>query len=1492
MSKSSTASNSKLPPQLPTKSAWARGPPPVATSRSQSPAPSTPTTPNTPGPAVHGNHSRRPSTLGQGASVKEGVSIPRNAPAAAKAGGSGVTFGSIDNAGAPISSSPAAAPAVKSGDVTKFGSVSVNGEAAKSVITNRPQAPSASSSTAPSTASTPATTAPTSTPSPAPKLNKRDISKLFQGPSVAAPPHASTPSPAESTASPASRPSNLPHANAPAFVPPPFTPGGLRAGQNGTPPGGPPRSPSYTRPMANGQNGNVPGRPPSGPNAGVPQAMPSPRMGQHPPPGQPAGMPPMGPWGPYYAYPYGMPPPPPGSEGMYQYPQPPSWGMPPQGMPPHHQQQPGGPPQGMPMSPHKPPSGLQTPSTPTLAHASPVAQHPPPQQSNLTSPPPTPSTSNSSRLNGAAGAFVPKKTISLKSSDGKPVDLDSLRRNVGPSPVSATPQSPSVDKIQHTRTPSRPVVRMETPEQKKEREAAEEEKAKKEREAKEKEEKAKKEAIEKKEREEREKKEKEERERKEAEEKIAREKEEAERKAKEEAEALEKAKKEEEERKRREEEELAAKVKAEEEAKAKEAEEKKAAEEAAAAKAKADEEAKAKAAAEPAPAPAAEPEKEEGEIVEEKKATEDKPGPLRVETALPSPETRRRPGPLNLKDVGKNIPQPLPSALATARIIDDISSIAYPEGILSPKIELNVNASKGKFKYDRDFLLQFMAVCKDKPDNLPPLDAIGLEPSDQAFGMTRGGSGRRASGMQTPSRSNNPIGLGFGPIGKAGMGNFAMPTGAASKLSSEERFAMASRSASTSGAGMPRAAPPLSRTSSQGGPGGGDRRRTRSSRGHARDNNRQSTIQQPPANMQPPLEPVAPLEATANRWTPASMKRGATVDQDSPELVDRKVKALLNKLTMERFDSISDQIIEWANKSEKEKDGRTLIQVIRLVFEKATDEATFSEMYARLCRKMMEQISTKVQDDGILNNEGKPFAGGQLFRKYLLNRCQEDFERGWAAKDAAAAAAAAKATEDAAVKEAANKAKESGKADDGEEFELYSDEYYAAAKAKRRGLGLIRFIGELFKLQMLTERIMHECIKKLLGNVENPEEEEIESLCKLLSTVGSIIDTPKARAHMDVYFSRMKELAKSKNVNSRMTFMLQDVIELRSNNWQPRNKVAAPTTLSHVHEQAAKDRAAADNHAAMNRSNPMQRGGSRRGDNRNEGPVIGPDGWAIAGSGSGAPRAPPKAGDLSNFGKINKQQPMTFGPSGVFAKGKKDGPAGSVREGSVSRTASVSRNMFDMLSGTDAPEAPVATKSSRPPSRKPSVDLSQAGASDAPMQRRKLNLLPRSKPVEEAAKPEEEGDEEGEEEQEEQAGPSMSEEEAKRKIDEDIKELFSIQSLDEAESYFTSLPAEYHWQLVDKMCNKGIDGKASETQLVTDLLTRAHEKSLADIEAFEKGLEPLAEFIDDIAIDVPKAFDIFAGWMRATGISADEERRARIAEKLPEGKDKLLGMLA
>jgi translation initiation factor 4G len=142
------------------------------------------------------------------------------------------------------------------------------------------------------------------------------------------------------------------------------------------------------------------------------------------------------------------------------------------------------------------------------------------------------------------------------------------------------------------------------------------------------------------------------------------------------------------------------------------------------------------------------------------------------------------------------------------------------------------------------------------------------------------------------------------------------------------------------------------------------------------------------------------------------------------------------------------KILDIAGQSCTETDGRTLRQIIQLTFEKATDEP---EMYALFCRKIMAMIDPNITDPAVLNNDGQPLTGGQLFRQYLLNRCQEEFERGWKVN-------LPPKPEDHAT---------------GKEAELLSEAYYNAAKAKRQGLGLVHFIGELFKLNMLIEKIMY-----------------------------------------------------------------------------------------------------------------------------------------------------------------------------------------------------------------------------------------------------------------------------------------------------------------------------------------------------------------------------------------------------------------------------------
>ena len=52
---------------------------------------------------------------------------------------------------------------------------------------------------------------------------------------------------------------------------------------------------------------------------------------------------------------------------------------------------------------------------------------------------------------------------------------------------------------------------------------------------------------------------------------------------------------------------------------------------------------------------------------------------------------------------------------------------------------------------------------------------------------------------------------------------------------------------------------------------------------------------------------------------------------------------------------------------------------------------------------------------------------------------------------------------------------------------------------------LSRFIGELFKLRILSVKIMHQCIIRLL---KDDDEESLECLCRLLSTIGKELETP------------------------------------------------------------------------------------------------------------------------------------------------------------------------------------------------------------------------------------------------------------------------------------------------------------------------------------------------------------------------------------------------
>jgi translation initiation factor 4G len=117
---------------------------------------------------------------------------------------------------------------------------------------------------------------------------------------------------------------------------------------------------------------------------------------------------------------------------------------------------------------------------------------------------------------------------------------------------------------------------------------------------------------------------------------------------------------------------------------------------------------------------------------------------------------------------------------------------------------------------------------------------------------------------------------------------------------------------------------------------------------------------------------------------------------------------------------------------------------------------------------------------------------------------------------------------------------------------------------------LVRFIGELFKLSMLTERIMHECVKKLVDYDGMPDEAEVESLTGLLRTIGKQLDNPesKAQGRMDVYFERINQMMAIPDLPSRLRFMLLDVVDLRNKGWVSKEADKGPKTIQQIHAEA------------------------------------------------------------------------------------------------------------------------------------------------------------------------------------------------------------------------------------------------------------------------------------------------------------------------------------
>jgi hypothetical protein len=190
------------------------------------------------------------------------------------------------------------------------------------------------------------------------------------------------------------------------------------------------------------------------------------------------------------------------------------------------------------------------------------------------------------------------------------------------------------------------------------------------------------------------------------------------------------------------------------------------------------------------------------------------------------------------------------------------------------------------------------------------------------------------------------------------------------------------------------------------------------------------------------------------------------------------INGILNKLSDKNFELLFEELT-LLNIETKEQ----LDEYVNLVFIKAIREPNYSDMYSRLCKK----LSIITIDDNT------------TFRELLLNRCQDLF---------ISTIAQVVDPED--------------------------------TMAKMKIFGNIKFIGELYNEELLTNNIIYGCFMELFKNVVKQNSIAVECIVKLMSAVGSNFLQRDKKLIMKCY-ERLQTVKKIPKICKRDKFMIMDL---------------------------------------------------------------------------------------------------------------------------------------------------------------------------------------------------------------------------------------------------------------------------------------------------------------------------------------------------------------
>ncbi|XP_062850995.1 eukaryotic translation initiation factor 4 gamma 1-like isoform X2 [Trichomycterus rosablanca] len=249
----------------------------------------------------------------------------------------------------------------------------------------------------------------------------------------------------------------------------------------------------------------------------------------------------------------------------------------------------------------------------------------------------------------------------------------------------------------------------------------------------------------------------------------------------------------------------------------------------------------------------------------------------------------------------------------------------------------------------------------------------------------------------------------------------------------------------------------------------------------------------------------------------ASSATGKTDDEVKPNLVPSAPNI-----------SDTEQLQGCVSEDDEEK----VKAIIDITVERATLEPNSAVMYANFCCELKEFRKLKVPN----------------LEKMLLSRCQEEVKR-----------------ERKNDRLFAKKQKEMNEATERVQQRLKKDLEKEKISAFQQSLNNMEFTAELFKLKLLPKRIINTWIEQKL--VVNPSEDNVECLCRLLSLTGKHLHSDEDQYLMGLYFSAINQIIKQKKTSSRMCCMLQDIVDLRLNNWEPKSDNQGTKINNMVHNE-------------------------------------------------------------------------------------------------------------------------------------------------------------------------------------------------------------------------------------------------------------------------------------------------------------------------------------